>query len=111
MVSLEQLKEKHIELWSWLVDNPLCGKNDWPEWNKLDYSVYGEAIDNGCFACQADTLLTNNEGVHGDCTYCPCSSLWGDDCCVKGCPYMEWLHSRNLEYKTRLANEIKNGWK
>ena len=111
MEFLEQLKEKHIELWSWLADNPLMDKKDWPGWDKLDYEVYGEAIDNLCFACHADSYIYNEKEETGLCGYCPCFSLWERNCGNDNSSYIKWKHAMNSESRTCLAKEIRDGWK
>jgi len=60
-------REKHRELWSWLVDNPTQFKQEWIGWK--DYPDRDEW--NYCFACKASG---------GNCNNCPLDWHGFSDC-------------------------------
>ena len=53
MLSLEQCKRLHRELWFWLENRPDKPKQDWPRWDGNDRLPYfgGEFVYGACFAC------------------------------------------------------------
>ena len=42
--------QHHVELWTWLSENPTKCKSDWPKWKKNGEDVPEVWAD--CFACQ-----------------------------------------------------------
>lgn len=81
-ISREQFefyKQKHYELWDWLVKHPDNTKFDW------FYSFYPEGLNirNDCFACEISKMISceQEDDFQAGCEYCPITSCGSADCC------------------------------
>jgi hypothetical protein len=111
------LKEQHVKLWTWLAENPeVTNKEDWPGWDELDMSRsgFGTAWAFGCFACQCAFQRRAANGPFPPetelCAFCPCKSLWPEDCCEDDTPFVLWDDALDPEIRKINALKIANGW-
>lgn len=116
MKSSKTLKELHIELWTWLSENPDLEKRNWPGWKDIieegKIYDYGTALLFECFSCQAAT----KEGLR-DCSLCPCLKIFKTKRKLQGCPciedhspYQRWRNMSSSNIRVKLAKKIAEGW-
>lgn len=107
----EGMSAAHVELWTWLADNPDKGKDDWPGWEKNgeDFGVYDNTeIVARCFLCEA---------MQSSCTPCEECPLTDDglpDCYATGSLFQQWARARKAgDYNTaqKLAMKIRDAWR
>ena len=74
MLTTEQRKQAHYEIWTWCGRNPEKLKSDWPGLNNYDQADYYDVST--CFACVEARELRNYFPYDGNfCHYCPID--WG----------------------------------
>ena len=103
----KQLRQGHIELWTWLAETGERDKENWPGW-KLNGGVYSGKKCH-CFACDCAVWVDIR------CNLCPV--VWGTSsvifpCCGDDSPYAEWENTNEEETETRkrLASKIATMW-
>jgi hypothetical protein len=88
-------KQLHKELWSWLAENPQCGKVHWPRWadNGGDVPV----VRNRCFPCEI--------AKPGNFKQCPIE--WpGGWCLAEHSPVLRFLNARTPKERASAAREV-----
>ena len=103
-----EMRQGHVELWTWLSENPNEEKCEWPGWDKY------ERYENLCFACEVAKNGADELDVHLHCKHCPIE--WsGDDepcrcrCLSTGAEYFEWAGGQQRE-RAELAKKIARMW-
>lgn len=97
----DYLKAKHMELWTWLAQNPEEKKENWPGFADpqvlADTSAY-------CFACEFAKEVSEDDSRY--CSYCPLDSK------RIGCSFVEGLFTQWQFHKGKsraeLAEEIRD---
>ena len=112
-----EMRQGHVELWTWLSENPNEEKCEWPGWdNKYERS------ENLCFACEVAKNGADELNVYLHCRHCPIE--WsGDDencrCLSTGAEYFDWTEWQVGPCKTKqkarrerakLAKKIAGMW-
>ncbi len=87
----------HKRLWTWIAENPVMDKYDWPEWKWNGGKI--PEIENNCFACEAYYRVDADNEV------CP---IAGGQCNGGRCfgLYWEWRDEANSARASKLAAQI-----
>lgn len=109
MLTIEERKKYHKELWTWLGENPDTEKGQWPGWNKIEWKRHS------CFLC----------GVYQECNFdspnCNCPIVWIEnnentarycECEHPDSPYRQWREAiKGSTERAKLAFKIAKMWK
>ena len=91
MLTTEQRKQAHYEMWMWCGRNPEKRKSDWP--GLKDYKPEDYKNDSLCFACvEAIELKKHTQSNIRKCNHCPID--WGK---INNTPHSK-CSSRNALY-------------
>lgn len=117
----------HVALWDWLVDNPECGKGNWPGWQRNGGTIPDIEEDADCFACQAGhRCITCEEAtLCGSCEKeCDCPLQWSTEgetamglaCMADSSLYTAWFDESDIFLRRKYARQIRDlplaeGWK
>ena len=95
----------HVQLWTWLADNPDRTKEDWPGWD------YYKRQDNDCFACTVSRALCHeaqSPREYFDVCHRYCPLKWPrNKPCYAGV-YGIWCDNDNYKVRRKLAQYIAN---
>lgn len=110
----------HVELWQWLVDNPLMEKSDWPGWD--EFNNRNDALED-CFACAIVNRLAREYDLKNkdlsdyiyltmaaECEkFCPLFKVMGS--CDNDSIFKKWEHAKadeDIESYIKYAKLIRD---
>lgn len=115
-LTLETAKKLHEELWTWLAENPVAYKTDWPKYEAVEDEY--DVCWNDCFMCEYTARKREKDEANYEpkCEWCPID--WTDrgeyehTSCPDGGLYSQWIEAlddTHDTYKTaRIARIIAN---
>lgn len=108
-------KQKSLEMWEWLRDNPEYGCKEYYEDYLRREGRHYEYSD--CWACSEDEEINRKLHGHGKysrCKYCPIFMLQ-NSCMDSGSPYLEWDDAKRKKERqiaaSKMVKLIKTAWK